>query len=123
MKSTLKITSPELITEARLEESKLVEERIEALAKSGANVVFTEKGIDDIGMHYLAKKGIFAVRRCKEEEIKKIVKATGARVVSKVDGVEALKILGKQILLKSVVWAIIRWSMWKDAIIQKQYLF
>ncbi|PWB52924.1 MAG: thermosome subunit [Candidatus Methanoperedenaceae archaeon] len=88
VKSKLKITSPELISEARLEESKLVEERIEALAKSGANVVFTEKGIDDIGMHYLAKKGIFAVRRCKEEEIKKIVKATGARVVSKVDGVE-----------------------------------
>jgi len=88
VKSKLKITSPELIPEARLEESKLVEERIEALAKSGANVVFTEKGIDDIGMHYLAKKGIFAVRRCKEEEIKKIVKATGARVVSKVDGVE-----------------------------------
>lgn len=88
VKSTLKISSPELLSEARLEESKLVEEKVEALAKSGASVVFTEKGIDDIGMHYLAKKGIFAVRRCKEEEIKKIVKATGARVVSKVDGVE-----------------------------------
>ncbi|MFA4934383.1 MAG: thermosome subunit alpha [Candidatus Methanoperedens sp.] len=88
VKSKLKITSPELISEARLEESKLVEEKVEALAKSGANVIFTEKGIDDIGMHYLAKKGIFAVRRCKDEEIKKIVKATGARVVSKLDGVE-----------------------------------
>ncbi len=88
VKSTLKISSPELLSEARLEESKLVEEKVEALAKSGANVVFTEKGIDDIGMHYLAKKGIFAVRRCKEEEVKKIVKATGARIVSKVDGVE-----------------------------------
>ncbi|MCZ7392142.1 MAG: thermosome subunit alpha [Candidatus Methanoperedens sp.] len=88
VKSTLKISSPELLSEARLEESRLVEEKVEALAKSGANVVFTEKGIDDIGMHYLAKKGIFAVRRCKDEEIKKIIKATGARVVSKVDGVE-----------------------------------
>ncbi len=88
VKSTLKISSPELLSEARLEESKLVEERVEALAKSGANVVFTEKGIDDIGMHYLKKKGIFAVRRCSEEEIKKLVKATGARIVSKVDGVE-----------------------------------
>ena len=51
VKSTLKISSPELLSEARLEESKLVEERVEALAKSGANVVFTEKGIDDTGMH------------------------------------------------------------------------
>jgi len=86
--SKIHITSPELLKEARLEESRLVEEKVEELAKSGANVIFTEKGIDDIGMHYLAKKGIFAVRRCKDEEIKKLVKATGARVVSKVDGVE-----------------------------------
>ncbi len=86
--SKLQISSAEMLSEARLEESMLVEEKVEALVKSGANVVFTEKGIDDIGMHYLAKKGIFAVRRCKDEEIKKLVKATGARVVSKVDGVE-----------------------------------
>lgn len=86
--SKIQISSPEILSEARLEEGRLVDERVEALSKSGANVVFTEKGIDDIGMHYLAKKGIFAVRRCKEEEIKKLVKATGARVVSKVDGVE-----------------------------------
>jgi thermosome len=99
VKSTLKITSPELLSEARLEESKLVEEKVDALARSGANVIFTEKGIDDIGMHYLAKKGIFAVRRCKDEEIKKIVKATGARVVSKVDGVEP-EDLGKASLVE-----------------------
>ncbi len=86
--SKLNISSPELLSEARLEESRLVDEKVGALAKSGANVVFTEKGIDDIAMHYLAKRSIFAVRRCKEEEIKKLVKATRARVVSKVDGVE-----------------------------------
>jgi len=88
VKSKVKISSPELLADARREESVLVSEKVDALANSGANVVFTEKGIDDIGMHYLAKKGIFAVRRCKEEEIKKIVKATGAHVVSKLDGVE-----------------------------------
>lgn len=86
--SKIQISSADMLSEARLEESRLVEEKVEALAKSGANVVFTEKGIDDIGMHYLTKMGIFAVRRCKDEEIKKLVKATGARIVSKVDGVE-----------------------------------
>src|SRR3990172_2998071 len=86
--SKIQILTPELLSEARLEEGRVVEEKVEALAKSGANVVFTEKGIDDAGMHYLAKKGIFAVRRCKDEEIKKVVKATGARIVSKLDGVE-----------------------------------
>ncbi len=86
--SKVQITNADMLSEARLEESKLVEEKVEALARSGANVIFTEKGIDDIGMHYLTKKGLFAVRRCKDEEIKKLVKATGARVVSTVDGVE-----------------------------------
>ncbi len=86
--SKIHISSVDMLSEARLEESKLVEEKVEALAKSGANVVITEKGIDDTGMHYLTKKGIFAVRRCSGDEIKKIVKATGARVVSMVDGVE-----------------------------------
>jgi len=99
VKSTLKIKSPELLAEARLEESKLVEERVEALARSGVNVVFTEKGIDDHGMHFLAKKGILAIRRCNDQEIKKIVKATGARVVSKVDGVEPQDI-GKAALVE-----------------------
>jgi thermosome len=86
--SKVQISSPEMLSEARLEESKMVEEKIEALSKSGVNVVFTEKGIDDIGMHYLNKKGIMAIRRCRDEEVKKIIKATGARMVSKVDGVE-----------------------------------
>ncbi len=88
IESKVQITSPELLKEARLEETKLVDEKVDALLKSGANVIFTEKGIDDIGMHCLAKRGVFAVRRCKDEEIKKIVKATGARVVSVLDGVE-----------------------------------
>lgn len=97
--SKIHISSPELLSEARMEESRLVDEKVEALAKSGANVVFTEKGIDDIGMHYLTRKGIFAVRRCSEEEIKKLVKATGARVVSKVDGVSESD-LGKAALVE-----------------------
>lgn len=88
MNSKINITSPELLSEARLEESRVVEEQVEALLKSGANVIITQKGIDEIGMHYLTKKGVLAVRRCKEEEIKKVIKATGARIVSKLDGVE-----------------------------------
>jgi len=114
VKSTLKIKSPELLAEARLEESKLVEERVEALAATGVNVVFTEKGIDDHGMHFLAKKGILAVRRCNDGEIKKIVKATGHELFQKWTGLD-LRTLEKQRLLKNVVLAIIKCSMWKDA--------
>lgn len=86
--SKFKIDSPELVREALDEEKALVRETVDALAPKGVNVVFTEKGIDDISLHYLAKKGILAVRRCKEEEIKKVARATGARVVSNAMGVE-----------------------------------
>jgi len=44
-------------------------------------VVFCQKGIGLTAQHYLAKYGILAARRVKEEEIKMLAKATGARIV------------------------------------------
>jgi chaperonin GroEL (HSP60 family) len=52
--------------------------------KSGATVVFCQKGIDDLAQHYLAKEGIYAVRRVKKSDMEKLAKATGANIVSKV---------------------------------------
>ncbi len=85
--SKIKIESPDQLREAIAEEQNLVREMIDAFVKKGVNVVFTEKGIDDISLHYLARRGILAIRRCKEEEIKKIAKATGARVVSSIEDI------------------------------------
>jgi archaeal chaperonin len=62
-------------------EDKVLREQVEAIAKAGANVVFCQKGIGLTAQHYLAKYGILAARRVKEEEIKMLAKATGARTV------------------------------------------
>jgi len=56
----------------------------EAIQKAGANVVFCQKGIDDIAQHFLAKAGIYAVRRVKESDMEKLARATGGQIVSKV---------------------------------------
>jgi len=48
-------------------------------------VVITQKGIDEVAQHFLAKKGIMAVRRVKRSDIEKISKATGARIVSNIE--------------------------------------
>ncbi|MCE4612498.1 MAG: thermosome subunit, partial [Desulfurococcales archaeon] len=48
----------------------------------GANVVITQKGIDDVAQHFLAKKGILAVRRVKRSDIEKLARATGAKIVT-----------------------------------------
>src|SRR2546427_6053818 len=54
---------------------------VDAIKKAGANVVVCQKGIDDLVQHYLAKEGIYAVRRAKESDMKKLAKATGGKLV------------------------------------------
>jgi len=49
--------------------------------KSGANVILTTKGIDDLCTKYFVEKGAMAVRRCKKEDLKRICKATGATLL------------------------------------------
>src|SRR5436189_26307 len=63
--------------------------------KHGGN----QKGIDDIAQHYLAKAGIYAVRRVKESDMKKLAKATGARIVTNLDDLTP-KELGKADLVE-----------------------
>ncbi|MCE4617921.1 MAG: thermosome subunit, partial [Desulfurococcales archaeon] len=57
------------------------------IAATGANVVITQKGIDEVAQHFLAKKGILAVRRVKRSDIEKIAKATGAKIVTNIDDI------------------------------------
>ena len=64
----------------RWERNKL-REMAEKIIQSGANVVFCQKGIDDIVQHYLAKNGIMAVRRVKKSDMEKLAKATGAKII------------------------------------------
>lgn len=56
---------------------------------SGANVVFVQKGIDDLAQHFLAKEKIFAIRRVKKSDMSKLAKATGATVVTKIEELTA----------------------------------
>jgi chaperonin GroEL (HSP60 family) len=55
---------------------------VNQVADTGANVLFAQKGIDDVAQHYLAKKGILVARRVKKSDMEKLAKATGARMVS-----------------------------------------
>lgn len=65
-------------------EEKVLREQVEAIAKAGANVVFCQKGIGTTASHYLARHGIMAARRLKDEEMKMLALATGARIVGDV---------------------------------------
>ncbi|WP_297495776.1 thermosome subunit beta [Thermococcus sp.] len=80
----INITSPDQLFDFIEQEEKMLKEMVEAIAKTGANVVFVQKGIDDLAQHYLAKYGIMAVRRVKKSDMEKLAKATGAKIVTNV---------------------------------------
>jgi thermosome len=64
------------------QENKMLQEMVEKIKASGANVVFCQKGIDDMAQHFLAKEGILAARRVKQSDMEKLARATGGRIVS-----------------------------------------
>jgi len=92
----LEIEKPEISAEIRIsdptkmkafldEEARILREMVQKVKAAGANVVFCQKGIDDLAQHYLAKEGILAVRRVKMSDMEKLAKATGGRVVTTLD--------------------------------------
>jgi len=82
----INIESPEQIGYFLREEENMLKQMVEKIVASGANVVFCQKGIDDMTQHFLARKGISAVQRAKELDIEKLGKATGGKVVTNLEG-------------------------------------
>jgi len=67
------------------EEESMLKKMVEKVKKSGANVLICQKGIDDLAQHFIAKDGIYAVRRAKKSDMEKLAKATGAKIVASLD--------------------------------------
>jgi thermosome len=80
----IRIRDPAQLQAFLKEEENLLTSYVDAITTSGASVVLCQKGIDDVAQHFLAKEGIYAVRRVKESDMKKLAKATGARLASKI---------------------------------------
>jgi thermosome len=80
----IQITDPMQLQAFVDQEEKTLKALVDAVVKSGANVLLCQKGIEDLPQHYLAKAGILAARRVKESDMKKLAKATGARIVTNI---------------------------------------
>ncbi|MFO7618392.1 MAG: thermosome subunit beta [Thermoplasmata archaeon] len=81
----IQITDPGQLQKFLDEEEKTLRKKADLIKKSGANFVVCQKGIDDLVQHFLAKEGIFAVRRVKKSDMEKLAKATGAKLVSNLE--------------------------------------
>ncbi len=80
----IEINDPNQLNAFLQEEENMLRRMVDQVKKSGATVVLCQKGIDDLAQHFLAKEGIYAVRRVKKSDMEKLAKATGANIVSKV---------------------------------------
>ena len=71
------------------QETTMLKTMSDKIKKSGADIVFCQKGIDDMVQHFLSKEGIMAARRVKESDMEKLSRATGARIVSDIEDLKA----------------------------------
>jgi thermosome len=71
------------------QETRMLKEMVDKIKKSSANVVFCQKGIDDMAQHFLAKEGILAARRAKQSDMEKLARATGGKISSNLDDLKA----------------------------------
>jgi thermosome len=78
----IRITSPGSIKAFLDQESEMLKRKVDQVVATGANVVFCQKGIDDMAQHYMAKAGVMAARRVKKSDMDKLAKATGGKVVN-----------------------------------------
>lgn len=101
--AAMEIKSPETDTKVQIsdpnqlqafldQEEMILRRMVETVKKAGANVVICQKGIDDIAQHFLAKEGVLAVRRAKKSDMDALAKATGAKVVSRINDLTAADI-------------------------------
>ncbi|VVB54601.1 Thermosome subunit alpha [uncultured archaeon] len=78
----ISIKSPDQLQLFLDQEEQMIHDMVTKVINSGANVLFVQKGIDDIAQHYLAKAGIYAARRVKKSDMDKLARATGAKILT-----------------------------------------
>jgi thermosome len=85
----INISDPSQMKNFVEQEEEQLKEMVNSIDEAGANVVLCQKGIDDMAQHYLAKKGIYAVRRVSSGDIDKLSKATNANIVTSINEIES----------------------------------
>lgn len=76
------VKDPAEIENIKKREMDITKERIRKIIDAGARIVLTTKGVDDLCMKYFVEAGIICARRCNREDLKRLAKATGGRVVT-----------------------------------------
>ena len=83
--SKININDPDQLQGFLDKEEEMIKKMVDSVVSSKANVVISQKGIDDVAQYFLAKHGVYAVRRVKKSDMDKLARATNGSVVSNVN--------------------------------------
>jgi thermosome len=81
----ISISSPDQLEDFLNREEKILKNIVDKIKSCTANVVFTQKGIDDVIQYYLSKENIYACRRVAKSDMESLSRATGAKIVSNIN--------------------------------------
>ncbi|XP_032871818.1 T-complex protein 1 subunit gamma [Amblyraja radiata] len=81
----IEITREEDFTHILQMEENYIQQICEDIIRLKPDLLFTEKGISDLAIHFLMKANITAIRRIRKSDSNRIARACGARVVSRTD--------------------------------------
>jgi chaperonin GroEL (HSP60 family) len=81
----IRVSSPDQIKSYSDAQTLMIKSKVQHIIDSGANVVFSRKGINTLAQHMLTRAGIISVRRVKENDLVWLAKATGATISEKLD--------------------------------------
>jgi archaeal chaperonin len=81
----IQINNPEQMQAFLDMEERMVQKIVTQIIDTGAKFVACQKGIDELAQYYLAKNGIYAVRRVKKSDLVSLSKATGAKIITHLD--------------------------------------
>ena len=85
----INIENPAQIEAFLKQEEVMLKGMVDKVLASGANVVICQKGIDDMAQHFMARKGVVAIRRAKKSDMEKLARATGGKIISSIDALTA----------------------------------
>jgi len=82
------VSNTDALNEIRKREADITKERVQKILSSGANVVLSTQGVDDLCLKYFVDAGAIAVRRCKKEDLRRIARHTGGKIVTDMSDLE-----------------------------------
>jgi thermosome len=97
--SKINIENPAHIAAFLKQEEDMLRDMVEKIVATGANVVICQKGIDDMAQHFLAQKGLTALRRAKKSDMEKLARAIGGKIISDLNDISS-KDLGSASLVE-----------------------